>query len=221
MIDIPVSPNSIINGTREGLWTLLLADAPSLTAHSFTEVQSVDEARFFAEIEFHNGTPVGHIEVRYKADSVLHWEGELLKIDPIVLSDGTHTFYHLNGTVEKVVKLIAGKIADDTVMVYWSDGTKREEVFYEHGRISSVVTSWHSNGIKFCEILYQNGISKGVMIVYAPDGNRRVHERRRINDSDEIRVWFHPDGAPRIEVLFRDRQSVSVVARYDESGQKL
>ncbi|MFZ1808904.1 MAG: CHAT domain-containing protein [Cyclobacteriaceae bacterium] len=125
---IPQHPNQIVDGEKQGLWTVLVDQ-------DWKQVTSVDQAAYYRIIEYQQGNPVGTVR-DYFVDGRLQWQGQLLSENPDV-NDGLCIWYNTDGSKKEEFTYKNG-IKEGVAVYYWQ-GKKYSEGTFTKDKLN---TDW-------------------------------------------------------------------------------
>lgn len=126
--EIPRHPNQIVDGAKQGLWTVLVDK-------DWKPVTSLVQATYYRIIEYHQGKPKGTVR-DYFTDGRLQWQGQLLSENPDV-NDGLCIWYNADGSKKEEFTYKNG-IKDGAAVYYWQ-GKKYSEGTFSNDKLN---TDW-------------------------------------------------------------------------------
>lgn len=144
---LPISPNQIKDGKREGKWTIWMDKNWKLTGIK-------DSVAYYRQISYKNGNPDGIVK-DYYGNGNTQWEGYLISDQPEDVINGKATWYRADGSIEIVRVFANNKITQERY--YNMDGTVAEEPWedlnsvglqaYDSGNYKKALEAWQK-GIK-------------------------------------------------------------------------
>lgn len=158
--EIPQSPNKILNGQKEGLWTVYFNEKNEIE-------EALTHASSYAIGEFKEGKFYGYWSF-YSIEGVLGVKGQLKSIDPHAKYDGEYMRYHENGKIFQNLYYV-NDIEHGEYKEYNEDGILVEERIYDKGEVQTTRT-YREGGNILAEGASLNGFKHGKWIWYKDGG---------------------------------------------------
>jgi CHAT domain-containing protein len=124
--EIPQHPNQIVDGKKQGWWTVLVDKDWKL-------VTEVAQAAYYRIIEYQQGKPKGTVR-DYFVDGRLQWQGQLLSEIPDV-NDGLCIWYNTDGSKKEEFTYKNG-IKEGPAVYYWQ-GKKLSEGTFTNDKLNA------------------------------------------------------------------------------------
>ena len=119
---------------------------------------------------------------------------------------------------------------DGPYVVYYEDGTRKEEGTYRDGELHGFFVQYREDGTKKYEGLYEDGKLNGELVYYesfveyydAVDGQKlRVEGTYKDGQRDGPYAVYYASGGKKVEGAYSNVRKDSVWAWYDERGEKI
>lgn len=90
---------------------------------------------------------------------------------------------------EKTVKFYSNNSKKELLkeVLYYEDGTKREEGKYKNGERTGLWTYWYPNGNKWSQGIYENGIENGLKTTWHENGQK--YYEGKLKNGNRVGVW--------------------------------
>ena len=218
-LQIPSNPNKIINGKREGLWTVLIDYSKNEKGvWGNYEITDTTKADYFRILTYANDKPFGIVNNYYIKTGVLAWTGKLISINPDII-DGIEKRYYENGNIISEINFENGKEKINGIYkTYNNNGKIESEGNFING---TGIEKWYfEDGVTVSIIIpRKNGFDNGVMQEYYESGKIKK-ETNYINDKEEGKSKeYFENGVLNIESDYINGKKQGVRKIYYKNGK--